>query len=73
MKKLTFLKSLLIPFMFFGFTNGIYGQLTDTYTYTTGDGTWVTEGSERIYQSANFTFLHKKTLLQVRLLLLMRN
>ena len=60
MKKLTFLKSLLIPFMFFGFTNGIYGQLTDTYTYTTGDGTWVTEGSERIYQSANFTFLHKK-------------
>lgn len=32
----------------------------ETYTYTTGDGTWITENIERLYQSPNFSFLHKK-------------
>jgi hypothetical protein len=32
----------------------------ETYTYTTGDGTWITENIERLYQSTNFSFLHKK-------------
>lgn len=32
----------------------------ETYTYTTGDGTWITENVERLYQSTSFSFLHKK-------------
>ncbi len=32
----------------------------ETYTYVTGDGTWVTQNGEREYYSTNFTFNHKK-------------
>jgi len=41
---------------------GIVGtQAADeTFTYATGDGTWITENVERLYQSTNFSFLHKK-------------
>ncbi|MFA7098240.1 MAG: Ig-like domain-containing protein, partial [Gammaproteobacteria bacterium] len=32
----------------------------ETYDYVTGDGTWVTENSERTYSTTNFTMTHKK-------------
>lgn len=32
----------------------------ETYTYTTGDGTWVDQPNTRTYSTANFTFFHNK-------------
>lgn len=32
----------------------------EVFTYTKGDGTWITENVERQYTTTNFTFLHKK-------------
>lgn len=33
---------------------------TETYTYNTGDGTWVTTNSVRTYDTGNFTMTHRK-------------
>ncbi|OJX90697.1 MAG: hypothetical protein BGP01_04795 [Paludibacter sp. 47-17] len=51
--------ALMVAAMLFVFTAGMQAA-EETYTYTTGDGTWVTNDIERQYQSTNFTFLHKK-------------
>ncbi len=59
MRKITFLKTMLLAvFMLVGSMSVKADQ--ETYTYTTGDGTWITENVERLYQSTNFTFLQKK-------------
>ncbi len=56
MRKFTFIKSLFLAVALLA-GNAVWGQ-TETYTYTTGDGTG--DGTQMTYQSTNFTFLHKK-------------
>lgn len=51
--------TLLVTAMLLVFSFGMKAA-EEVYTYTTGDGTWITENLERQYTTTNFTFLHKK-------------
>lgn len=51
--------TLLVTAMLMVFSAGIRAA-EEVYTYTMGDGTWITENVERQYTTTNFTFLHKK-------------
>lgn len=59
MRKITFFRNLIVLVALLVGSGSAYSA-DETYTYTTGDGTWITENTIRTYESANFTILHRK-------------